>query len=284
MTQMNGVTKMKAKPYLVFMDIDGTLAVKHQKVSDYTINTIKTLQKRDDVIFYIASGRMYEFACLVRNQINTQVHMITSNGAYFETADRTVSETLGTDALTQVYDVSRKYNLPVNFFAHDTVYYTKKVPSFVLQNFANIVSGNNKVRSYKAGSPDTLLDHATEINNGIMIAPGHSDLLKEAHKELAADQLLELSSSGKDNIELIPKGVDKATAVQAVQESFGTDAAHTLVFGDGMNDTGMMHAADISVAMGNALPQVKAIANYETDTNTNDGLAKFLRDYFEMEK
>src|SRR5699024_736154 len=108
---------------------------------------IETLQKRDDVIFYIASGRMYEFACLVRNQINPQVHMITSNGAYYETAAGTVSETLGADALTQIYDVSHQYNLAVNFFAHDTVYYTKKVPVFVLRNFANIVSGNRKVRS-----------------------------------------------------------------------------------------------------------------------------------------
>lgn len=279
-----GLLMMKTKPYLVFMDIDGTLAVGHQKVTDYTIKTIKELQKRDDVIFYIASGRMYEFAALVRNQINTQVHMITSNGAYYETADQTVSEKLGVDALTQVYDVSQKYNLPVNFFAHDTVYYTKRVPSFVLRNFANIVSGNNKVRSYKAGSQEMLLEQANNINNGIMIAPGHGDLLKNAHRELAADQLLELSSSGKDNIELIPKGVDKATAVQAVQESFGTDAAHTLVFGDGMNDTGMMRQADISVAMGNALPQVKEIANYETAKNTDDGVAKFLRQYFELDK
>lgn len=279
---MNGVTTMKKKPYLVFMDIDGTLAVSHQKVSNYTIKTIETLQKRDDVIFYIASGRMYEFACLVRNQINSQVHMITSNGAYYETAERTVSETLGADALTRIYDVSHQHHLAVNFFAHDTVYYTKKVPAFVLRSFANIVSGNNKVRSYKASNQQLLLNHVTEINNGIMISPGHSELLKVARQELAQDQLLELSSSGKDNIELIPKGVDKATAVQAVQESFGTDAAHTLVFGDGMNDTGMMQVADISVAMGNALPQVKEIANYETDTNTNDGLAKFLRQYFEM--
>lgn len=280
--KMNGVTALRTKPYLVFMDIDGTLAVGHQRVSQYTRATIKALQRRDDIIFYIASGRMYEFAALVRNQINQQVHMITSNGAYYETAERTVSEKLGEAALADVYDVSQKYNLAVNFFAHDKVYYTKRVPNFVLKNFANIVAGNNRVKSYKAGDQAFLLQHATEINNGIMIAPGHGDILAHAHKELADDGLLELSSSGKDNIELIPKGVDKATAVRAVQASFDTDAAHTLVFGDGMNDTGMMQAADISVAMGNALPQVKQIAHYETDTNTNDGLAKFLRSYFKM--
>ena len=50
-----------------------------------------------------------------------------------------------------------------------------------------------------------------------------------------------------------------------------------------MNDVGMMKQAKYSVAMGNALPEVKEIANFETDTNINDGLAKFLENFFKEE-
>lgn len=41
-----------------------------------------------------------------------------------------------------------------------------------------------------------------------------------------------------------------------------------------------MAEADLSVAMDNALPQVKKVANYVTDMNYNDGLALFLEKYF----
>ncbi len=34
--------------------------------------------------------------------------------------------------------------------------------------------------------------------------------------------------------------------------------------------------------MGNALPEVKAVANYVTETNVNDGVAKFLQQHFEL--
>lgn len=44
-----------------------------------------------------------------------------------------------------------------------------------------------------------------------------------------------------------------------------------------------MHEAKYSVAMGNGLEEVKKQANYVTETNAKDGLAKFLEDYFKDE-
>lgn len=55
-----------------------------------------------------------------------------------------------------------------------------------------------------------------------------------------------------------------------------------LSLGDGQNDLGMLQSAKYSVAMDNALPEVKAAANYVTETNTNDGVAKFLQQHFEL--
>jgi hydroxymethylpyrimidine pyrophosphatase-like HAD family hydrolase len=43
----------------------------------------------------------------------------------------------------------------------------------------------------------------------------------------------------------------------------------------------MLQAAGISVAMGNAVPEVKRVARYVTDTNVDDGVANFLTDFFE---
>lgn len=49
------------EPYLIFSDIDGTLVVDHQIVTPFTKQVIRTLQQRD-VIFYIATGRLYNLA------------------------------------------------------------------------------------------------------------------------------------------------------------------------------------------------------------------------------
>ncbi|WP_267904297.1 HAD family hydrolase [Pediococcus pentosaceus] len=71
------------EPYLVFMDIDGTLIDNHQNVLPETKRTIEKLQQRG-VIFYIATGRMLSLAELIRNKINDQVEIIASNGSVYQ--------------------------------------------------------------------------------------------------------------------------------------------------------------------------------------------------------
>lgn len=79
---------------------------------------------------------------------------------------------------------------------------------------------------------------------------------------------------------MIPLKTDKGTAIKQIQLENEIDRNHTFVFGDGMNDLGMMKEAKYSVAMGNAQPEVKQAANYITETNINDGISKFLENYF----
>lgn len=47
--------------------------------------------------------------------------------------------------------------------------------------------------------------------------------------------------------------------------------ARTFGFGDSGNDLGMLAAVETAVAMGNAMPEVKAVADYVTDDVTHDG-------------
>ena len=48
------------------------------------------------------------------------------------------------------------------------------------------------------------------------------------------------------------------------------------IIGDGKNDISMFLAADECYAMGNAVPELKAIATAVIDTNNNDGVARWL--------
>ena len=49
-----------------------------------------------------------------------------------------------------------------------------------------------------------------------------------------------------------------------------------IAFGDDFNDIGMLKLCGKGIAMGNAIDEVKAIADYITKTNNEDGVAYYL--------
>ena len=52
-----------------------------------------------------------------------------------------------------------------------------------------------------------------------------------------------------------------------------------MAMGDSENDLSMINAAGIGVAMGNASDDVKAVANYITSSNNEDGVAKAIKNF-----
>lgn len=77
-----------------------------------------------------------------------------------------------------------------------------------------------------------------------------------------------------NNLEIFPPGVTKAVAVRELKAQTG--AERLVVFGDSMNDLPMMAEADLAVAVGNALPEVKAAADVVIEPNFTDSVARFI--------
>lgn len=128
--------------------------------------------------------------------------------------------------------------------------------------------------------PEMLPNLSGHITNAI--AYGKPDDLDLVRITLAKQTNLNLASSGPNNLEIIPHGVDKATAITAIQAATGIDQEHTIVFGDGLNDLGMFKVAKYSVAMGNADDVLKEAASAITLPNTQDGVAVYLQDFFNL--
>lgn len=80
------------------------------------------------------------------------------------------------------------------------------------------------------------------------------------------------------NLELFPPGVTKASAIQKLRQRIGAD--RLVVFGDSLNDLPMFAVADVAVAMGNALPEVKEAADIVIDPNYTDAVARFIKSDF----
>lgn len=72
------------------------------------------------------------------------------------------------------------------------------------------------------------------------------------------------------------KGSDKETALTILAEYLSLDMADIIAFGDDTNDLGMLREAGTAVAVANAIDEVKAIADYVTACNDEDGVARFI--------
>jgi HAD superfamily hydrolase (TIGR01484 family) len=97
--------------------------------------------------------------------------------------------------------------------------------------------------------------------------------------KLEAWDSLEITNSHPLNLELNPKGINKASGVRQVCEMFGYDMSQVIAMGDSLNDLSMIREAGLGVAMGNAQDEVKALADVVTVTNEEHGVAKIIEAY-----
>ena len=107
-----------------------------------------------------------------------------------------------------------------------------------------------------------------------------SDLARIANDDGFIDREFELCNTGGQNRELSPKGIDKGVGVARALAYLGREGnARTFGFGDSGNDLGMLAAVETAVAMGNAMPEVKAVADYVTDDVAHDGTVTAMRHF-----
>ena len=79
--------------------------------------------------------------------------------------------------------------------------------------------------------------------------------------------------------DITPLGGTKQNGINKFLEYYHIDLSETMAFGDGGNDIQMLQHVHTSIAMGNANDDVKAIADYVTDTVDHDGIYNALKHY-----
>ena len=73
--------------------------------------------------------------------------------------------------------------------------------------------------------------------------------------------------------EIVPPSIDKAYSLGKLLEYLGEKKEQMICCGDGFNDKSMIAFAGLGVAMANAQPEVKEVADYITTSNDEDGVA-----------
>jgi Cof subfamily protein (haloacid dehalogenase superfamily) len=108
-----------------------------------------------------------------------------------------------------------------------------------------------------AGSPETL--------------PAKRQQLQEQF-----GKALHVTQSTRDLLELLHPEASKGQALRQVAHLLGVAPAEIVAIGDHYNDVEMLRFAGLSIAMGNAPPEVQAVADYVTSDNAHDGVAQAL--------
>lgn len=80
-------------------------------------------------------------------------------------------------------------------------------------------------------------------------------------------------------LEMLNKRVNKGTAIQAIAEKLGIKPEEVMAVGDHENDIAMIQYAGIGVAMSNGIEKTKAVSDFITKSNLEDGVAYAIEKY-----
>ncbi|WTW96220.1 HAD family hydrolase [Streptomycetaceae bacterium NBC_01309] len=110
--------------------------------------------------------------------------------------------------------------------------------------------------------------------------PGLGDDELAARAREICDGIVDITHAGPGIVELLPPGLAKSIGLSLVARRLGVRAAGTIAFGDMPNDLSMLRWAGHGVAMANAHPSLKAVADEVTASNEEDGVAVVLERLF----
>ena len=80
-------------------------------------------------------------------------------------------------------------------------------------------------------------------------------------------------------IEITARRIDKARTLERVIGPIGISQINTICCGDAFNDISMVKYGGLGIAMGNAKPEVTAVADYITSSNEEDGIAEVVEKF-----
>ncbi|MFC4557562.1 Cof-type HAD-IIB family hydrolase [Virgibacillus kekensis] len=236
---------------LVALDMDGTLLNSREEVSEYTEEIIAKVLE-EDVHVVLSTGRWLDACYPYAEQLRLRSYLVTSNGGEIWTINKELRDQhlLEPERVQMMWELGEEMGVNSWMVATDNVWRRSRPDDF----FAH------KWLKYGCDSLDT-------------------DKLDKIVEELSYYPELELTNSLPTNVEVNPKGVNKASALKKVCDELNITMNNVLAMGDSLNDIKMIEQAGMGIAMGNAQEAIKKAADYVTDTNDNNGVAKALEKF-----
>ena len=262
----------------VFIDMDGTLLKSDHSVSDENKQILKKLQDDGVLVVLISARPLHGMTHISKHIVTENMPVVSLNGGYivhkneviFESAV-SLKDTLSVHEELQSYLVSPMYYSQMDWFAemeNDRIKKEQRITSVPIQ--IQPLHETLKFWEERNSGP-----------NKILIA-GDKELISTIESRLVEKHQgkLNIFKSQATYLEVMSKEASKANAVKFLIEMYKIDKENIIAIGDNYNDKGMIQFAGLGIAMGNAPEEIKLAADYVTDTNNNDGVAKALHNFF----
>jgi Cof subfamily protein (haloacid dehalogenase superfamily) len=107
------------------------------------------------------------------------------------------------------------------------------------------------------------------------------DLLEQCERDVqvALSSSAFVARSQRYYLDITHPLANKGVALTEIAKLLGIPLTEIAAIGDGSNDVAMFERSGLSIAMGNASPQVKRKADFATDSNRHDGFAKAIEQF-----
>jgi Cof subfamily protein (haloacid dehalogenase superfamily) len=265
---------------VIALDIDGTLLNSRWQVSQANCAAIAEVTRRG-IEVALVTGRRYDFALPVAQQIDSPLTMIVNNGALVRTKD---GQTVLRHLLSR--DTARRVLLATEPWREGTavVFDRPKANQVMMQN----IDWEDPTRGgYYARNREFLAEAAplesclTEEDPIQVMFTGGVTGMREAELALrsvpfvAEFALAVTVYEDRDfsMIDVIHPAVSKGAALAEWTASQGVPREEILAIGDNHNDLEMLSFAGVPVVMGNSVPELKERGWYVTRSNDEDGVA-----------
>ncbi|MBC2064803.1 HAD family phosphatase [Listeria welshimeri] len=271
----------------IILDIDGTLLNDDKKISPETKKTLITAQQ-NGVKLILASGRPTTGMHLYAEQLEMETYhglLVSYNGAKVvdcQTKEELFNQTLTIAEGKAVLEHMKQFEVKVMIDKDDYMYVNNVYDCYIPYKGEeiNIIQYESRGGNFKLCEKEDLAAFLDYRINKILTA-GDPDYMQKNYQAMMAPfkNTLNCVFTADFYFEFTAKNIDKAKALDTVLTPMGIHTENIIAFGDGHNDITMVKYAGTGIAMDNAVPELKAVANSITLSNNKDGIAHVLNNF-----
>lgn len=266
---------------IIALDLDGTLTNHKKVITPKTREALIKFQENGGKVI-LASGRpsigIYPQAKVLCLERFGGYILAFNGGRIIEcSTGRTVFQTVfPLEYIPEIYDAIKGHPVGINTYHNDKI-----IAANHINDYTKIES---KINNMDIEFVDDFVGYINFDINKCLLQGDPSEILKfeKIFSEKYKDRL-GIFKSEEFFLEMMPNGIDKASSIDKLLKSIGIKTEECIACGDGFNDISMIKYAGMGVAMSNAKDEVKAVSNFVTLSNDEDGIAYVLKKFCGIE-